>query len=134
MWTHFRDYPDTFRIIRKLSRLSSNIPRSSRLFFDYPDTFSRLSVHFLHCPETSSSSRHFLDHLDTFRLIRTLCILSICILCIASGHFPSCPEILQPIMNLSQKLSGFAKTFLVSLTLSDSHDPLGPPDPPNQSD
>ena len=30
---------------------------------------------------------------------------------IASGHFPNYPEILLPIMNMSQKLSGFAKLF-----------------------
>ena len=53
--THFRDYPDTFQIVRNLSK-------SSTLFLDYPDTFSRLN-------------RHFKDHPETFQIIQTLCIL-----------------------------------------------------------
>ena len=40
---------------------------------------------------------------------------SVWILVIASRHFSNYPEILQPIMNLSQKLSGFAKTFRVAM-------------------
>ena len=48
---------------------------------------------------------HFLDYPDTF----------IWIFCVASGHFPNYPEILQPIMSMSQKLSGFAKTFRSAL-------------------
>ena len=38
-----------------------------------------------------------------------------CIFCIISGHLPKYPEILQPIMSLLQKLSGFAKTFRSAL-------------------
>ena len=44
--THYLHLPDTFRIIRKLSRLTRHTPRLSRLFSDYPDTFSRLTGHF----------------------------------------------------------------------------------------
>ena len=76
----------------------------------------------------SSSSGHFLDHLDTFQIIWTLfrssgnfpvqpdtLHITWIILCEASGHFPSYPEIFQPMLNLSQKLSGFAKTFRVAM-------------------
>ena len=62
----------------------------------------------------SGSSRRFLDqtlsrseHPDTFRVMW--------IFCIASGHLPIYPEILHPIMNRLQKLSGFAKTFRSAL-------------------
>ena len=48
---------------------------------------------------------HFLDYPDTF----------IWIFCVASGHFPNYPEILQRIMNMTQKLSRFAKTFRSAL-------------------
>ena len=48
---------------------------------------------------------HFLDYPDTF----------IWIFCVASGHFPNYLEILQPIMSMLQKLSGFAKTFRSAL-------------------
>ena len=86
----------TFRIIRKLSRLSRHTSRSSRLFLDYLGTFSRLSGHFLDCPETS-------------QFIRTLCI--------SSGYFvlQSIRKFFSQLMNLSQKLSGFAKTFRSAL-------------------
>ena len=112
---HFLDYPDTFYIIWKLSS-------SSWHFLDHPETFQFirtlciLSGYFLDYPDTfyivrklSSSSRHFPVHLDTLHIIW--------ILCIASGHFSNYPEILQPIINLSQKLSGFAKFFRVAMLL-----------------
>ena len=48
---------------------------------------------------------HFIDYPDTF----------IWIFCVASGHFPNYLEILQPIMSMLQKLSGFTKTFRSAL-------------------
>ena len=118
---HFLDDLDTFQIIWKLSRLSRHTFRSSRLFLDYPNTFSRLSGHFLDRLETfqiiqtfpheldtfsrlSGQSGYFPDHPDTF----------IWVFCVAFGHFPNYPEILQPIINLLQKLSELAKTFRIS--------------------
>ena len=57
------NYPDNFRIIRKLSRSPQHISRSSGLFLHYLDTFSRLS-------------RHCLDRTETFLIIHTLFRLS----------------------------------------------------------
>ena len=51
--------------------------------------------------------------MENFQFIPTLHI--IWIFCIVSGHFPKYPEILQQIMSLLQKLSGFAKTFRSAL-------------------
>ena len=51
--------------------------------------------------------------MENFQFIPTLHI--IWIFCILSGHFPKYPEILQQIMSLLQKLSGFAKTFRSAL-------------------
>ena len=94
----FLDPQETLQIIQTLFR-------SSEHFLNHPDTFSRLSRHFLDCPDTFKIiltlfrlSRHFPDHPDTLHIIWIFCITKY-------------PEILQPIMNLSQKLSGFAKTF-----------------------
>ena len=115
--------PNTVQIVRKLSR-------SSTLFSDYPDTFSRLTRHFQDHPETFKNIQTHFQIIQTlsrlskyiFQIIRTLFRLSgnfpvhpdtlhiIWIFCIAKY-----PEILQPIMNLSQKLSGFAKTFRSAL-------------------
>ena len=120
--THL-NYPDTFRIVRKLSRSHRHVTRSSGLFLDYLDTFLKLSRHCLDCTETFQII-HTLFRLSghIFQIIRTLFRLSgnfpvhpdtlhiIWIFCIAKY-----PEILQPIMNLSQKLSGFAKTFRSAL-------------------
>ena len=102
--THFLDHPDTFQIVRKLSRSSGHFPVQ-------PHTFFTLYGHFQFVWILSRSSRHILDHPDTFQIIWTPCILSA--FCIASGHFSNDLEILQPIM--SQKLSGFAKTFRSAL-------------------
>ena len=100
--------------IYKRSRSPKHIFRSSRLFLEYPDTFFRLSRHFLHHLETLQfipslfrSSGNFPVHLYTSYIIW--------IFCIVSGHFPKYPEILQQIMSLLQKLSGFAKTFRSAL-------------------
>ena len=83
------------QIIHTLFRLSSYVFLIIRTLFNFYITH-----------KLSSSSRHFPDHLDTLHIIW--------ILCIASGHFQNYPKILQPILNLSQKLSRFAKTFLVT--------------------
>ena len=105
----FLHNPDIFRIIQKLSRLSRYIFRSSRLFLEYPDTFFRFSGHFLHHLETFQfiltlfrSSGNFPVHPDTLHIIWIFC----------NAKYP---EILLAIMNLSQKLSGFAKTFRSAL-------------------
>ena len=125
--------------IYKRSRSPRHIFRLSRLFLDYPDTFSRLRGHFKDHPETFqiiqihfqiiqtlfrvsiyifqifrtlfTSSGNFPVHPDTFRSsgnfpVHPDTLHIIWIFCIAEY-----PKILQPIMNLSQKLSGFAKTF-----------------------
>ena len=84
------------QIIHTLFRLSSYVFLIIRTLFNFYITH-----------KLSSSSRHFPDHLDTLHIIW--------ILCIASGHFQNYPKILQPILNLSQKLSRFAKTFLVTM-------------------
>ena len=102
------------RIIRKLSRLFRYISGSSILFLEYPDKFFRLSGHFLHhmnafqfIPTLFRSSRIFPVHPDFLHIIW--------IYCIVSGHFPKYPEILQQIISLLQKLSGFAKTLRSAL-------------------
>ena len=59
----FLNYPDTLRIVRKLSRSPQHISRSSGFFLDYLDTFSRLSG-------------HCLDRTETFQIIHTLFRLS----------------------------------------------------------
>ena len=74
IWTHFRDYLDTFQIARKLFR-------SSTLFLYYPDTFSRLTGHFKDHLETfqiiqTHLSRHFAYYMDTLYSIRTFSKLS----------------------------------------------------------
>ena len=56
-------------------------------------------------PTLFRSSGNFPVHPDTLHIIW--------IFCIVSGHFPKYPEILQQIMSLLQKLSGFAKTFRI---------------------
>ena len=140
----FLNYPDTFRIVRKLSRSPRHISRSSGLFLDYLDTFSRLSGHCLERRETFQiihtlfrlsghifqinrtllgSSGNYQDYLDTlldhpevfFRLsgnfpVHPDTLHFIWIFCIAKY-----PEILQPIMNLSQKLCWICKNFPVSI-------------------
>ena len=89
----FLNYPDTFRIVRKLSRSPWHISRSSGLFLDYLDTFSRLSGHCLDCTETFQiihtlfrlsghifqinrtllgSSGNFQDYQDTFKIVQKL--------------------------------------------------------------
>ena len=101
----FLIYLDTFRIIRKDSRLFRHISGSPRLSLDYPDTFSKLSGHFLHRPETLQliqtlfrSSRHFPVNPDSWHIIWIFCIV----------FGANDPEILQPIINLPQKISGLA--------------------------
>ena len=119
IWTPFRDYPDTFQIIQKLSR-------SSSLFSDCADTFFRLIGHFQDHPETFQIIQtHFQIIQTLFRLSRYIFQIVLTLFRL-SGNFPvhpdtlhiiwifciaKYPEIIQPIMNLSQKLSGFAKTF-----------------------
>ena len=95
----FMYYPETFQIVRKLSRISGNFP-------DHPDTFqiirkpSRLSGNFLDCLETFQilwRSGNFLDYPQTFQNIRKLPT--------PSGHFPDYPETFQTFRKLS-RLSG----------------------------
>ena len=97
---NFLNLADTFRIIRSLPDFPDTFLHYPDSFLEYPDTFFRLSGHFLH-------------HMENFQFIPTLHI--IWIFCIVSGHFPKYLEILQQIMSLLQKLSGFAKTFRSAL-------------------
>ena len=106
---HCLDRTETFQIIHTLFRLSGH-------FQDHPETFKIIQTHFQIIQTLFRLSRYI------FQIIRTLFRLSgnfpvhpdtlhiIWIFCIAKY-----PEILQPIMNLSQKLSGFAKTFRSAL-------------------
>ena len=111
IWTHFRDYPDTVQIVRKLSR-------SSTLFSDYPDTFSRLTGHFQDHPETFKIIQthfqiiqiiqiHFLDYPDTFQIVRKLSS--------SSGHFAYYLDILYCKVsgNSSANNELVAKTFRI---------------------
>ena len=69
--------------------------RSSGNFPDHPNTFQ-------------INLTHFPDHLDTLH--------NIWIFCITPGHFQNCLEI-EPMMNMSQQLSRFAKTFRSALLM-----------------
>ena len=111
IWTHCLDLPDTFRIIRKLSRLSRHTSRSSRLFLDYPDTFFRLSRHFLDCPEFSSSSGHFAYYLDI-------------LYCKVSGNSSANNELVAKTfricknfpVSIADALTGFLRLWVAGLT------------------
>ena len=64
--------------------------------------YQQSSGNFLVHPDTFRSSRNFPVHPDTLHINWIFCVAKY-------------PEIPQPIMNLSQKLSGFAKTFRSAL-------------------
>ena len=82
---------------REFLKIRRVFATSSLLAEEFPDNLENVRMLY-----NVSRYMDFLDYLDTLHIIWIFCIAKY-------------PEILQPIMNLSQKLSGFAKTFRSAL-------------------
>ena len=98
---NFSGYPETFRTIRKISKLSKNFPGYSGNFLDHPENIQTIR-------KLSRLFGNFLDHPEDIQTIRTLSG--------PSGNFPDGLETSQcNFKGYAQKLSGRAKTFRMAM-------------------
>ena len=108
----FLNCPDSFWIVRTDFRFSGQFLNCWTVF--------ELSVQFLSRSESAGLSRQVLDCPDSFYFVRTVldCLDSLWIvqtISKPSGRFPCQPDSFERIYALSQKLSGFAKTFQIAM-------------------